>query len=143
LNSLIVYLKNLIKDLVENVQLYPVLDMCPRAKREAGKPERSESKDGEGEIACLRRAPSARRAEALNITLVSFYVTPVILMSLAKTRKAGGSLVVTLPKELVESKKIKEGEIVEITVKKVRKDGFSVFKGMNHFTAKDELAAHE
>ena len=64
-------------------------------------------------------------------------------LTLAKTRKVGGSLVVTLPKELVESKKIKEGEIVEITVKKVRKNGFGVLKGMGRFTAKDELIAHE
>jgi len=51
--------------------------------------------------------------------------------------------VVTLPKELVESKKVKDGEILEITIKKVRKDGFGVFKGMTPFTAKDELTAHE
>ena len=67
----------------------------------------------------------------------------VILMSLARTRKVGGSLVVTLPKELVESKRIKEGEIVEVTVNKVRKDGFGVFKGLTPFTVKDELTAHE
>lgn len=63
-------------------------------------------------------------------------------MSLAKTRKVGGSLVVTLPKDLVESKQIKEGEFLEITVKKVRKDGFGVFKSMSRFTAEDELTAH-
>jgi len=34
-------------------------------------------------------------------------------MALAKTRKEGGPLVVTLPKKLVESMKIKEGEILE------------------------------
>jgi len=67
----------------------------------------------------------------------------MIFMTLAKTRKVGGSLVVTLPKELVESKKIKEGEILEITVKKVRKDGFGVLRGMKSFTVEDELAAHE
>ena len=67
----------------------------------------------------------------------------VILMGLAKTRKVGGSLVVTLQKELVESKRIKEGEIVEISVKKVRKDGFGMLKGLTPFTAKDELTAHE
>ena len=67
----------------------------------------------------------------------------VIFAALAKTRKVGGSLVVTLPKELVENKKIKEGEIVEITVTKVRKDSFGVLKGMKRFTAEDELAAHE
>ena len=64
-------------------------------------------------------------------------------MGLAKTRKVGGSLVVTLPKELVESKQIKEGEIVEITLKKVRKDGFGVIKGLTPFSAKDELTANE
>lgn len=82
-------------------------------------------------------------AELLNITLVSFSIMMVILMTMAKTRKVGGSLVVTLPKELVESKKIKEGEIVEVNVKKVRKDGFGVLKGLTPFTAKDELTAHE
>jgi hypothetical protein len=67
----------------------------------------------------------------------------VIPVSLTKTRKVGGSLVVTLPKQLVESKKIKEGEVVEINVKKVRKDGFGVLKGLAPFAAEDELTAHE
>jgi hypothetical protein len=62
---------------------------------------------------------------------------------LAKTRKVGGSLVVTLPKELVESEKIKEGEVVEIRVKKLRKDGFGTLKGVGPFTVEDELKAHE
>lgn len=64
-------------------------------------------------------------------------------MALVKTRRVGGSLVVTLPKELVESKKIKEGEILEIMVKKIKKNGFGVFKGMKSFTVEDELVAHE
>jgi antitoxin component of MazEF toxin-antitoxin module len=64
-------------------------------------------------------------------------------MSMTKTRKVGGSLVVTIPKKVVESKKIKEGEIVEITIKKVRKDGFGILKGMKPFTAEDELDTHE
>lgn len=62
---------------------------------------------------------------------------------LAKTRKVGGSLVVTLPKELVESEKIKEGEIIEISVKKLRKKGFGVLKGVGPFTAEDELKIHD
>jgi hypothetical protein len=62
---------------------------------------------------------------------------------LAKTRKVGGSIVVTLPKELVENKKIKEGEIIEISVKKVRKDGFGILKGVGPFTAEDELTGHD
>ena len=62
---------------------------------------------------------------------------------LTKTRKVGGSIVVTLPKELVETQKIKENEYVEITVKKCRKDGFGIFKGMAPFTVDDELKALE
>ena len=62
---------------------------------------------------------------------------------LAKTRKVGGSLVVTLPKELVESEKIKEGEVVKIRVKKLRKNGFGILKGVGPFTIEDELKAHE
>lgn len=62
---------------------------------------------------------------------------------LVKIRKVGGSLVVTLPKELVESKKIKEGEIIQISVKKLRKEGFGLLKGVGPFTAEDELKTHD
>ena len=63
--------------------------------------------------------------------------------ALTKTRKVGGSLVVTLPKELVESQKIREGEVVEVTVRKFRKEGFGVLKGVKPFTAEDELTTHD
>lgn len=79
----------------------------------------------------------------LYVTLVLFFVTEVILMSTVKTRKVGGSIVITLPKKLVESKKIKEGELLEITVKKVKIDGFGALKGMKPFTAEDELKTHD
>ena len=52
---------------------------------------------------------------------------------LTKTRKVGGSIVVTLPKELVETQNIRENQCVEITVKKCRKNGFGMFKGMAAF----------
>jgi antitoxin component of MazEF toxin-antitoxin module len=58
---------------------------------------------------------------------------------LAKTRKVGGSIVVTLPKELVETQNIKENQCVEITVKKCRKNGFGMFKSMSQFTEEDEM----
>lgn len=64
-------------------------------------------------------------------------------MSVTKTRKVGGSLVVTIPKKLAESKKIKEGEMVEITIKKLRIDGFGTFKQIKPFTAEDELNTHD
>jgi len=62
---------------------------------------------------------------------------------LVKTRKIGGSLVVTLPKKVVDSKRIKAGEIVEIAVTKVKRDGFGRFKGLTPFMVKDELTPHE
>ena len=62
---------------------------------------------------------------------------------LTKTRKAGDSIVVTIPKELVGNQKIKENQYVEITVKKCRKDGFGILKGVGPFTVEDEWAAHE
>jgi len=43
----------------------------------------------------------------------------------------------------VEEKRIREGEIIEITVRKIRRDGFGVFRGMPPFTAEDELRGHE
>jgi len=58
---------------------------------------------------------------------------------LAKTRKVGGSIVVTIPKEVVDLQQIKENEYIEITVKKCRKDGFGILKGMAPFTVEDEL----
>jgi len=62
---------------------------------------------------------------------------------LTKTRKVGGSIVVTLQKELVKTQNIKENQYVEITVKKCRKDGFGILKGVGPFTVDDELKAHE
>jgi len=64
-------------------------------------------------------------------------------MTLVRTRKVGGSLMVILPKELVDEKRIREGEILEVIVKKVKKDGFGAIRGMSSFTAEDELRAHE
>jgi len=51
LNSLIVDLKNLIKELIENVQLYPVCDTCFRGRREVGKPKKYELKEEKDKIA--------------------------------------------------------------------------------------------
>ena len=45
LNSLLVDLKNLIKDLVENVQLFPMCDSCLKGKKIVGKPKKYEFKE--------------------------------------------------------------------------------------------------
>jgi CRISPR-associated endonuclease Cas2 len=51
LNSLLVNLKNLIKDLVENVQLYPVCDTRFKGRKEVSKPKRYELKEEKDKIA--------------------------------------------------------------------------------------------
>ena len=63
--------------------------------------------------------------------------------TLVKTRRVGGSLVVTLPKEVTESRGIKEGENIEITVKKLHVDGFGAHRGIGPLNAEDELKVHE
>lgn len=61
------------------------------------------------------------------------------MKTLTRTRAIGGSLVVTIPKELVKEKSLDEGQLVEIEVEKVKKDFFGAFKGIGPFTKKDEL----
>ena len=39
--------------------------------------------------------------------------------ALARTRKVGGSLVVTIPHEMVRALNVKANDLVEITVKKI------------------------
>ena len=59
-------------------------------------------------------------------------------ISLAKARRIGGSLVVTLPIEIVKDQGIEEGEIIEIKIKKRRKDYFGALKDIGKFTKEDK-----
>ena len=63
--------------------------------------------------------------------------------TLVKTRAVGGSLIVTIPKEVAEAEGLKEGELVEIEVEKVSKSFFGAAKGVGPFTKEDELKARE
>jgi len=58
---------------------------------------------------------------------------------LTRTRAVGGSLIVTIPIEIVKEKSIQEGELVEIEVEKVRKDFFGALKGIGPFTEEDRF----
>jgi antitoxin component of MazEF toxin-antitoxin module len=62
---------------------------------------------------------------------------------LVKVRKVGGSLIVTIPKEIAELEGIKEGETIEIKVSKLKKSWFGIAKGVGPFTSQDELKAHD
>ena len=59
------------------------------------------------------------------------------LKTLARTRRIGGSLVVTIPIELVKEEQLEENQVVEISVKKPRKSYFGALKGIGSFTRED------
>ena len=61
------------------------------------------------------------------------------MKTLTRTRAIGGSLVVTIPKEIVREEFLKEGELVEIEVKKTKKDFFGALKGIGEFKRKDRM----
>ena len=48
-------------------------------------------------------------------------------------------MMVTIPREIVESESIVEGEIVKISLEKVRKSGFGMLRGIGKFSKEDEL----
>lgn len=59
--------------------------------------------------------------------------------AVVKTRRVGGSIVVRIPKDVVEQEGIREGELVELQVKKARKDWFGAFPGLSAFSREEEL----
>jgi len=61
------------------------------------------------------------------------------MKALTRTRTIGGSLVVTIPINIVKEQSIRENELVEIEVEKIKKDFFGRFKGIGPFTKEDEL----
>ncbi len=61
------------------------------------------------------------------------------LKSLARARKIGGSLVITIPVEIVKEEQIEEGELLEFAIKKSRKSYFGIAKGVKSFTREDRM----
>jgi hypothetical protein len=63
--------------------------------------------------------------------------------AIAKARKLGGSLVVTIPNKIADEEGIREGESVRITIEKMKKSGFGAMKGIGPFMKGDELDEHK
>ena len=64
------------------------------------------------------------------------------MKTIVRTRKIGGSLMVTIPKEIVKEEAIGEDEVIEIQVEKIKKSGFGIFRGMRSFKKEDEFDTH-
>ena len=58
---------------------------------------------------------------------------------LTKLRKVGGSVMVRIPKEVLEEESLHPGETVKLEVKKMKKSGFGTLKGMRSFTKEDKF----
>ena len=63
--------------------------------------------------------------------------------AIVKTKAVGGSLMVTIPKDIVNDETIKEGEIIKIHIEKIKKDWFGCLKGIGSFTKEDEMKSHD
>ena len=61
------------------------------------------------------------------------------LKSISRVRAIGGSLVITIPKEIVISQAITEGELIKLELSKVKIDGFGKFKGLASFSDEDRM----
>ncbi len=61
------------------------------------------------------------------------------LKTLAKTRRIGGSIVVTIPANIVQNEQIQEDEVVELEVRKLRKNYFGALKGIGSFKKEDRM----
>ncbi len=59
----------------------------------------------------------------------------------SKTVSVGGSLMVTIPKQIVDLLNLHANEPLELEVKKLRNSGFGMFKGtkLTRFTKEDEM----
>ncbi len=55
------------------------------------------------------------------------------MKAVTRARKIGGSIMVTIPKEIVKEEAIKEGQIVEIEIKRIIKSGFGIAKGIGPY----------
>jgi bifunctional DNA-binding transcriptional regulator/antitoxin component of YhaV-PrlF toxin-antitoxin module len=57
----------------------------------------------------------------------------------SKTISVGGSLMITIPKQIVEMLNIRPNEQLELEVKKPLKSAFGIYKGIGSFKKEDEL----
>ena len=57
--------------------------------------------------------------------------------TISKTRRIGGSLIVTIPKRIVEEEGLIENQTVKINIEKVKKSGFGISKGRASFSKDD------
>ena len=61
------------------------------------------------------------------------------MKTIIKARKIGGSLIVTIPREIVEIEGIKENQFVEIEIQRPKKSFFGISKKISPFSKEDKF----
>ncbi len=61
------------------------------------------------------------------------------MKAVSTIRKVGGSLMISLPKEMVKTEGFLAGQQVEIEVRRVRKSFFGITPGIGPFTHEDRM----
>ena len=61
------------------------------------------------------------------------------MKTITRTRVLGGSIIVTIPSNIIKEERIAEDELVEIDIKKMKKDFFGALRGIGSFKIEDEL----
>lgn len=59
--------------------------------------------------------------------------------AVARTRKLGGSLMVTIPREVVEAEGLVEDQLITLEVSKMKISGFGMAKGIGPFRKEDKF----
>jgi Antidote-toxin recognition MazE, bacterial antitoxin len=63
--------------------------------------------------------------------------------AVTQAKRIGGSLMVRIPAEAAYEEGIKEGDLVELQVSKVKKSWFGSYPGTGPMTREDELDTHD
>lgn len=57
-----------------------------------------------------------------------------------RAKRVGGSIMVRIPKEIVEVENIHEDELVKVKIEKVRKDWFGAFPDLKPYNKEEDRA---
>ncbi len=64
-------------------------------------------------------------------------------LTIQKTKKIGGSLMVTIPHDIVQREHITEGENIQIEIKKVKKNCFGLLPNLPAWKKEDKYDVKE
>jgi antitoxin component of MazEF toxin-antitoxin module len=72
---------------------------------------------------------------------VKYYLIGGLMSFVSRAISVGGSIMITIPRSVVEMLNLHPNEQLELEVRKAKKSGFGMFKGtrLTKFTKEDEL----